>query len=311
VTSQPKISPQLVAGSDAPYQSIVIAAGVTTTVAALIAVYYLNRSANVNVMGWYLDYLPGGAMLVGLAAGSGYGIASWYTGTKIRRRLLLSIVILQLLAYGGADYLEFASLGPVHLRGETHILTFPEYFDYEARTFAWKKEDGKMGEPIGEWGYFFRALEIAGFALGALVVPAGLFKKPYCENCQVYMRTRTLGKIAASVPTRKVKKSDVTGQQEYAQNQDLAFSSAAAQLKALCDCGTAGDVDGYRAALAPLSGKKVSDKLPKRLAVKLVRCGRCDSAYLQIQQMTGRGKKLKTTDLGRTDLPQGFVSRAT
>jgi hypothetical protein len=308
-----KTSPQLIAASEAPYQSIVIGAGVVTTVAALAAVYYLNRSADVNVMGWYLDYLlPAGAILVGLAAGSGYGIASWFTGTKIRRRLLASIVILQLLAYAGAEYLEFASLGPVHLPGETHILTFPEYFDYEARTFAWKKEDGKTGEPLGEWGYLFRGLEVAGFTLGALIVPAVLFRKPYCEKCQVYMRTRSLGKIAASVPIRRVKKSDISGQQQYAQEQDNAYKAASEQIQKLCTCGAGGDIDGYRAALVPLAEKKKGLlKLPKRLGVNLVRCPRCDSAYLQTQLITGRGKKMKITDLERTELPQGFSTQAT
>jgi hypothetical protein len=308
-----KTSPQLIVASEAPYQSIVIGAGVATTAAALAAVYYLNRSAEVNVMGWYLDYLlPAGAILVGLAAGSGYGIASWFTGTKIRRRLMAFIVVLQLLAYAGAEYLEFASLGPVHLPGETHILTFGEYFDYEARTFAWKKDDGKTGEPLGECGYFFRALEVAGFAIGALIVPTVLFKKPYCEKCQVYMRTHSLGKIAASVPIRRVRKSDTAGLQQYAQEQDQAYATASEQIKALCARGAGGDIEGYRAALSPFAEKKRGLlKLPKRLGVNLVRCPRCDAGYLQTQLITGRGKKLKITDLERTELPQGFSGHAT
>ena len=119
-------------------------------------------------MGWYLDYvIPAGAMLVGLVAGSGYGGASWVTGRKIQRRLLVTIVVLQLLAYGIAQYLIFVSYGPLRLQGSDHTLTFPEYYDFEARHFAWKQEQSeKAGEPLGEWGYFFKTLEVAGFALG-------------------------------------------------------------------------------------------------------------------------------------------------
>jgi hypothetical protein len=52
---------------------------------ALVGVYLLaTNTKDFNIMGWYANYvLPIGALLVGLVASSGYGIASWITGQKI------------------------------------------------------------------------------------------------------------------------------------------------------------------------------------------------------------------------------------
>ena len=66
---------------------IVVLAGVATTMLALLGVWWLdNHTESVHVMGWYADYvIPAGALLIGLVAGSGYGIASYLTGFRIRR----------------------------------------------------------------------------------------------------------------------------------------------------------------------------------------------------------------------------------
>ena len=71
----------------------VLIAGVTTTVLALLGVWWLdNNTTDFHVMGWYGNYvIPAGALLVGMAAGSGYGIASYLTGFRIRRGLLAEL----------------------------------------------------------------------------------------------------------------------------------------------------------------------------------------------------------------------------
>src|SRR5262252_10406441 len=90
----------------------VLLAGVTTTVLALLGVWWLdNNTTDFHVMGWYGDYvIPAGALLVGMAAGSGYGIASYLTGFRIRSAVLAAVVALQLGGYAAAQYLEFRSL---------------------------------------------------------------------------------------------------------------------------------------------------------------------------------------------------------
>src|SRR5882762_1919210 len=192
--------------------SLVLISGLVTTGLALLGVYLLDtKTEDFHIMGWYANYiLPVGALIVGVVASSGYGVGSWLSGIKITRGLLLAVLALQLAAYFAAQYIEFASHHLVHRNGKA--VGFFEYFDFAARSFAWKKHDGSGGEPLGLWGYAFRGLEIVGFAAGGLLVPALLSKAPYCESCRRYMRTRQLGLVPGSVPAKKVKKSDLAGQ---------------------------------------------------------------------------------------------------
>ena len=63
---------------------MVVIAGVVTTTLALLGVWWLdNNTTDFNIMGWYGNYvIPAGALIVGAVAGSGYGIASYLTGSE-------------------------------------------------------------------------------------------------------------------------------------------------------------------------------------------------------------------------------------
>jgi len=123
---------------------LVLSAGLATTVLTLGIVYLLGA----QVMGWYVNYIiPAGAIFVGLCAGLGYGLGSWFTGAKISGRLLLMVVILQVIAYFGAQYLDY-----VMLRAAVGVpFSFLEYFDFVTRSFAWE-DNGQPGQPFGAWG---------------------------------------------------------------------------------------------------------------------------------------------------------------
>jgi len=135
----------------------VILSGLATTALALGGIYVLDVSASdFHIMGWYADYvLPVGAVIVGVAASSGYGLASWFSGVKITKNLLWMVLGLQLAAYFAAEYVEFKNLHLIH-RIDNSPVGFFEYYDAVARAFAWKQENGSSGEPLGIWGYFFR-----------------------------------------------------------------------------------------------------------------------------------------------------------
>src|SRR5262245_16093365 len=210
--------------SRAPYL-FVLQCGVLTSVLALAGVYWLNKNAtDFHIMGFYVNYvIPVGAVIVGLIAGSGYGIASWATGVRISRRLLWTVVLLQTVAYIGAEYVEYRDVREeFEQRGMAVVQpekfpSFLEYYDLKARNFAWKKEGGKgAGEPLGGWGYIFVLLGAAGFILGGLIAPAVLYAVPYCDGCQRYMARKVLGVLPAAVPFKKISKKDPAAQEAHA-----------------------------------------------------------------------------------------------
>ena len=281
-------------------------AGLATTATALVGVYLLDRNSEMNVMGWYANYvIPIGALLVGLVAGSGYGIASWAAGVKIRRGLLLAILGLQVLAYFSAQYIEFRGHGDLYDKSTGRVVTFPEYFHLVTMNFAWKGKDGVPGEPLGAAGYFFKLLEIAGFAAGGLIAPAVLLKHPYCELCQVYMKRQSLAVLPAAVPARKVK--DPAARAAYDEEQRRTRRQADQHYADLKQAAGAGDVGTFRQWIVAAAGTKAAAKLPARLAVDLIHCRNCYSGYLRANLTTGQGKKIKVVELDKTDLSPDFV----
>jgi len=288
--------------------SLVLISGLLTTALALFGVYLLDaRTEDFHIMGWYANYiLPVGALLVGLVAASGYGLASWLSGIKITRGLLWTVLVLQVAAYFAAQYIEFKNLKLFHRDGRP--VGFLEYFDFAARSFAWKQKDGSMGKPMGAWGYAFRGLEVAGFVLGGLLVPIALRKAPYCQSCRRYMRTRELGLFPASVPARKVKKSDAVALAAYQSEQEQAFEAGKGvweTLRQLAETNQSADFQQKLADLQP--GKKAAAKLPRRFGLQLVSCPRCRSGWLNARLFTGQGREVKQADFARADLHPEFV----
>jgi len=286
----------------------VIVSGLGTTVLTLLGVYLLDTSgADFTIMGWYADYiLPVGALIVGAAAASGYGLASWQSGVKITKSLLWIVLGLQLAAYFGAQYIEFQHL---HLRYRSGTpVGFFTYFDWMARSFAWKQDNGHPGNPMGMWGYAFRVLEIIGFCGGGVIVPALLRKAPYCEGCQVYMRSKSLGLIPASVPYQKIKKSDVAGLAAYKASQEKSFADGQAKVASLWQLAAEGKTPQLNSEVQQLAaGKKPAAKLPQRIDVKVVTCRHCWSGHLAATLLSGHGKQQKTKPLGTGPVKRDFV----
>jgi len=268
----------------------------------------ISHYGDENVMGWYANYvIPAGAVLVGLVASSGYGLASWLTGVKIRRKLLLTIVLLQILAYFAAQYVEFASMGPLVEKSTGKVLTFPRYYHLNAVNFAWQKDDGKPGEPMGEAGYFFRLLEIVGFVGGSLIVPGVLMKAPYCELCQVYMKKKPLAVLPACT-TRKAKKKDPADVAALQAQQSALLDSATRQMAHLAELCEAADAEAFRQNIQTLdAGSKQAAKLPRRATVDLIHCRGCGTGYLQPAMETGKGNRVERVELSKTHVGRDFV----
>lgn len=293
-------------------EGVVLCSGLATSALALFGIYLINRSTDeINIMGWYANYvIPIGAILVGLVAGSGYGAASWITGVRITKRLLWVVLILQALSYFAAEHIQFASLGLVHQDGTK--VGFFEYYDLMARSFAWKQNDGTMGQPLGVWGYFFQALAMAGFCGGGVIVPAILKAHPYCQDCQIYMRKKDLGLIPASIPAKKIKKTDTAALAEHASADEAAAKEAQARLEQLIQLGKDGNTADFTAFIRELAAhKKETAKLPRRLSIEMVSCKACWSGYLHTRLMVGQGENTKITELGNTPVTNSLAREVT
>lgn len=289
--------------------ALVLVAGLVTTALALLGVFWLdNNTDDFHVMGWYGDYvIPAGALLVGAAAGSGYGIASYLTGFKIRRGLLLAVLALQLGGYAAAQYLEFQSYtqGRTVVDDDGEELTFPRYYHLRAINFAWDNH-GKPGSPLGLWGYFFLGLGVLGFVSGGVLAPALLMKMPYCDRCQLYMKSRALALIPASASARRVSKEDVSGQAALQDEARRASETATTTLARVTDLATRNDGLAITAALAAFPARgpeaKRANKLPIRVQLRFVHCRVCASGYLQPETITGRGRAMRVQPHGRLPL---------
>lgn len=301
-----------VARADKPYFAVLMS-GLLTTALTLAGVYWLGKNTtDFHIMGWYANYvIPAGAIIVGAAAASGYAVASWLTGTRISKSLLYAVLFLQAGAYVTAEYVEYRDVMD-GLRREGLIAgpepSFPEYYDFKARSFTWKPKAGnKRGEPLGGWGYVFVLLGAAGFVVSGLIAPAALYSVPYCDRCQRYMKRTPLGVLPASVPVKKIGKRDDAGRDAHAREQERAAADGDAAIARLRAAVAAGNADAARAELRAAGAGKANEKLPKRVRVTLAWCQGCREGHVIVAVATGHGQGQQVVKLAEDAVPAAFV----
>jgi hypothetical protein len=219
-------------------------------------------------MGWYVyGVFPAGAMIVGAVAASGYGIAAWFTGLKMTRRLALSIIAQLLVSYVIAEYEEYRQWVPDGRMG------FWAWFDAVTRAFAFSNKDGTPGDPFGVWGYAMRALEIGGFVWGGWAVPAALRAKPYCDRCRTYRRTKQIALIPGG----------------------FASDSGSDGFIAVYRAAAAADRGGFDKAILPYNPENyvANANTSSRISIAAVRCPRCAEGFLAATRLEGYGKRMQ------------------
>lgn len=292
---------------------LVVASGAATTLLALAAVWALSTFAGENVMGWYADYvLPAGALLVGVVASSGFGVASWVTGTKITGKLLVAVGLSLFAGYWGAKYLEFRVAFPDGASfADGTPAGFFDWYDFVTRSFAWN-EHGKLGKPLGALGYALRVGEIVGFSAGGLVAPFLMRRMPYCTSCGVYMRQTVVAVVPAGVVPKRIKRKDRAAATAQEAEARTAYARGAAGVERIVAAARAGDAAAFGAAVAevgPLSARRATEKLSTRLHVRVVQCRRCAAGALHVQQLTGQGQQLRSQLLAEHPLERGVAPR--
>ena len=281
----------------------VLVAGGASTIVALVAVYLLEQ-VGFNAMGFYLDFVvPIGAIGVGLVASSGFALASWRSGTRISGALLVAVTAMLVAAYFLASYLEFRLLYPggAQLRDGTPV-GFWMYFDHFTRSIAFKDSQGQGGDALGLLGYGVRALEIAGFAGGGVLIPFGLRKLPYCDGCGLYMRTSRLASLTTGIAEKLI--GDKSPER---QEQRRALAEQAQQGMDALFAAAAQGGEQLRAAAAPHAPKRRAFSPPSWVEVSLVHCRSCRAGRLEAATMVRKGNNVVRTALRSAALSPATV----
>jgi hypothetical protein len=272
----------------------IVVAGLATSGLTLSLLWSFGEE--LNFMGLYVLFVvPAGALVAGLGAGSGYGLASWKLGTKIGKGLLVVVVALQVAVYFAAQYVEY--LGVLAGLGEEGVgYGFFAYVDEMTRSFAFEESDA-----LGGAGYAFRALEILGFAAGGAIAPALLRSKPYCDVCGRYMRSKALGAIpAGGTPPSRWRRS-AEAKESHAEAQEEAWNEGLARLERLQAMAAEGDLSGVQSLVFELSEeKRRANAVQLRIVATLHGCPRCGDGFVKAQAHTGHGDQLAVTELGST-----------
>ncbi|QDT37817.1 hypothetical protein [Stratiformator vulcanicus] len=290
----------------------VIASGVVTALASLALLYYLEHIKGWTVIGYYWNFvIPIGAIGVGLCAGSGYGIGSWLTGARIGRTLLITVLVLQILSYFAAQYIEYLMVLEQIPEEFRHEHSFFTYFDSVTRAFAFQQEGGGPGQAFGAWGYGMRFLEAAGFALGGLIVPGILATNPYCTTCNRYMSTKSqYAVLPAGVEPRKIKKRDKEALAAYEAEQAAALAEGMKLAEKVGEAISADDPAGVAQILNEQQPQKSkNEKQLRRIHLNLQHCSVCAGGKFVAQLVEGHGKEQKVGAIAEWDLPEGFVTQ--
>jgi len=316
---------------------LVILCGLVTTMVTLVIIYLCHRNGFQPMSLYIFLIVPVGAILVGILAGSGYALASWWTGAKIGGGLLALVLLLQVAAYFGVEYFEYseasasfsefqettiqqieAEQGALNdqekqqvkdvLQAESGMSSFGTYFDVMTRSFAFDTDNGPA-QPLDTWGYGIRLLEILGFGIGGLIGPLMLRSKPYCTKCQVYQKTRQLGLLPAGIKPRKVKKKDAEGQAALQQDADEALQGGLQLMEESAEMATDGQTNDFRGLLNEFkSDQKEIGKHISRINVSLQFCPDCQTGLLVYSLVSGQGEDTATELLAAYDVGHAFVS---
>jgi hypothetical protein len=218
---------------------------------------------------------------------------------------------LQLLVYIEAQYLEYRLYQPVFPDGTR--VPFTKYFDLTTRSMSFQgKHDKGPGQPLGAWGYLFRLLEAGGFALGGLIPSMVLLTKPFCDTCQVYMKTKSQGFLPAGVIPRKIKKNDVEGQKAYEEEARTAFENGVAQLQAALNHAAQADARSFAELMAQYKPQqKEIQKQTARIDLQLNYCPHCHSGNVRAICVSGQGENISQQDLQIQQVDPNFVEQCT
>ena len=178
---------------------------------------------------------------------------------------------------------------------------------------AWQNSRTReIGAPLGVLGYLVRFGEILGFIAGGVLTPIVLRKLPYCQTCQVYQRTKSLGYFPATVATRRVKKKDLAGQEAYLRENQAAYERGVAWAEEAIALVQQTNSDVLATLIAEQASTKwLTRNNPIRIGVSLESCPRCLCGRLVVirEVRSKDNASSQTTEIGSARIDATFHRR--
>ncbi len=277
---------------------IVYLCGLGTSALALWLVQIANDNGE-NIMGWYANgIIPAGAFLVGIASGVGYAVGSRLLQVKLSKAFVLGMLTTAVVDYFAAHYLTYLSVLEVH-----HIPAerygFIDYFREISEGMSFRDKYSKEpGSPLGMWGYFYKLLEIGGYAGGAMVPSAMVFGMPYCKGCQQYLKKHRTGHLHSLEQWSVVKKLKKKERLAALQAAIQALTARANEFMAPIAAAPLTETEG---AIATLD-QSIQKDAAARITFVLKKCPRCDAHHLDLNLTNFTvDKKVANTNVAKID----------
>lgn len=278
---------------------IVYLCGLGTSALALWLVHYLNETQAFNIMGWYVNaIIPGGALIVGIASGVGYAVASRVLQVKLSKAFVFGMITTAIIDYIAAQYLTYT-----HLLERLHIpperYGFTDYIREICEGMSFKsRNSNEAGSPLGMWGYLFKLLEMGGYALGAMVPSLTVFGMPYCKKCQQYLKAHRTAHIHSPDQWSVVKKLAKKDRLAALQAAIQALTDRANQIVGPIAAAPLADTEAAVAALDSAIQKDAA----ARITFDLKKCPQCDSHHLKLTLTNFTvDKKAAMTEVAKID----------
>ena len=256
----------------------VMLAGIATTIATLVGIYFLNLTG-FHLMGFLLWYVvPVGAIAVGALSGSGYCLAQWKLNLRVSWGTIAQIALVSLAAYFTAHYITYRGIRDGLPPDVAAQVSFVDYLRMICENVSVKStESGSKAVELGKFGYAVIFLEMAGFCLGATIPSLILRGKPYCGKCRRYLRKHA-SYVISSTPLEGFKKLKRTEKKQMVEETNAKAVALGLQLAEGLSGASRAEV------LAVLEKARVEGhkKALATVRVELACCPDCDAYHAAI-----------------------------
>jgi len=162
--------------------------------------HLLQRRLGLNLLSlsfWFV--VPGGALIGGLAAASGYYLAARWTDTMPSRRILIDMAVVGCSTWWFSHWLDYYTQVTQDGTPVRDLMSSWQYYLYAAEHSVLRV--GTTYQPalfttgkLGHLGVVREVLQLAGFILGGLTMYGYLARSEACPKCRRYLRVTPLMK---------------------------------------------------------------------------------------------------------------------